>query len=72
MELGEALVARTVLESAGIECFLPDENMIQMAGGYEFALGGIRLQVLDSDAEAARELLRTHASADSQQGDQGE
>jgi len=65
--LEEAVVARTVLESAGIECFLADENMMHIAGPHGLILGGVRLQVLDSEAEAARELLRTLVPADSEQ-----
>ena len=60
MRLEEALVARGVLESAGIECFLADENMMHIAGPHGLVLGGVRLQVTDSDAQAAGELLRTH------------
>lgn len=59
--LEQAVVARTVLESAGIECFLADENMARIVGPYQAAAGGIRLQVLDSEAEAALELLRSYA-----------
>lgn len=65
--LEEALVARGVLESAGIECFLADENMMNIAGPHGLVLGGARLQVLDSDVEAARELLRANVPSASEQ-----
>lgn len=64
MRLEQAVVARTVLESAGIECFLADENMMRIFWPYQAAAGGVRLQVLDSDAELALELLRTQAPMD--------
>jgi hypothetical protein len=67
MRLEQAVVARTVLESAGIECFLADENMARIVGPYQAAAGGIRLQVLDSEAEAALELLRTQTPGDPEQ-----
>jgi len=68
MRLEQAVVARTVLESAGIECFLADENMARIAWPYiQVAAGGIRLPVLDSDAEAASELLRSYAPEARQQ-----
>jgi hypothetical protein len=53
----EALVAKSVLDSAGIGCFLGDENMIRM--GYLWnALGGVKLCVREEDAETAATLLR--------------
>ena len=61
VRLEEALVARGVLESAGVECFLADENMMRIAWPYQLAIGGVRLQVLESDAGAASELLRSRA-----------
>ncbi len=53
----EALVAKSVLDSAGIECFLGDENMIRMDWFWSNALGGVKLCVLEEDAEAAAALL---------------
>ncbi len=56
LNLLEAQVARGLLEAAGIECVLLD----QYASGIHWAhgdLGGIRLQVRESEAEAARALL---------------
>ena len=66
MRLEEAFVARAVLESAGIECFMADENMMHIAGPHGLVLGGVRLQVPDSDAQAAGELLRTHVPQEGQ------
>jgi len=56
-DLSEAIVARSVLESAGLFCFLQDENTIRMDWGWSNALGGLRLQVAAQDADRARELL---------------
>lgn len=56
LHLLEAQVARGLLEAAGIECVLLDEY----AAGIHWAhgdLGGIRLQVKESEAEVARALL---------------
>jgi hypothetical protein len=52
-----ALLAKSVLDSAGIESFLADINTIQMDWLWSNALGGISLQVRDADAIAAEEIL---------------
>lgn len=54
---GEALLARSVLESAGVGCFLLNENTIRNDWLWSNLLGGIRLQVAASDVEAAEALL---------------
>ena len=51
----EALLAKGYLESAGIECFLADANMARL--DWPLLVGGMRLQVSSSDAQAAIELL---------------
>lgn len=56
-DLSTASVAKSVLDSAGIESFLTDDSVIRMDWLYSNALGGIKLLVRDQDAEAARELL---------------
>jgi len=56
-DLSEAIVARAALETADIPCFLKDENMIRMNWGVSNFLGGLRLQVPESDATKALELL---------------
>ena len=53
----EALLARSVLESAGIESFLLNENTIRNDWLWSNLLGGIRLQVATSDVEAAEAVL---------------
>jgi hypothetical protein len=56
-DLSEALVARAVIESAGIFCFLKDENLVRLDWQVSNFIGGIRLQVAASDVEAANDIL---------------
>ncbi len=53
----EAMVARGALESAGIEAFLRDENIVRMDWFYANMVGGLRLQVAKEDVEAAETVL---------------
>ena len=52
-----AHVALSRLESEGIPCFLADEHIVNAQWLYSDAVGGVKLRVLDSDAEIARKLL---------------
>jgi len=56
-DLPEALLAKGSLESAGIESFLGDDNMVRLDWFISNLLGGIKLQVKTEDAEAANEIL---------------
>jgi Putative prokaryotic signal transducing protein len=56
-DMAEAFVARAVLEGAGIECFLQDENTVRMEWLWSNYIGGMRLKVLPEDEAEARELL---------------
>jgi hypothetical protein len=56
-DLPEALLAKGSLESAGIEAYLVDDNMIRMDWFISNLLGGIKLKVRTEDAEAAAEIL---------------
>jgi hypothetical protein len=56
-DLSEALVARAVIESAGIFCFLKDENLVRLDWQVSNFIGGIRLQVAAADVEAAKDIL---------------
>jgi hypothetical protein len=56
-DLPEALLAKGILDSAGIESFLVDENMVRMNWFISNLLGGIRLQVNRGDVEDAATLL---------------
>jgi hypothetical protein len=57
-DLSEAIVARTLLESAGVYVFLRDENLVRLDWQVSNFIGGIRLQVEDKDEATANELLR--------------
>jgi hypothetical protein len=52
------------LESADIECFTQDENMLRMAGWYSHILGGIKLRVRESEAQDAASILQHTAPID--------
>jgi hypothetical protein len=56
-DLSEALVARAVVESSGIFCFLKDENLVRLDWQFSNFIGGIRLQVAAADVEAAEAIL---------------
>jgi Putative prokaryotic signal transducing protein len=57
-DLPEALVAKSILESAGIDCFLADENMARIGGGlYSNLIGGTKLMLRPEDLETATQLL---------------
>jgi len=53
--VGEAQIAKLTLASKGIDSFLADEFMSSF---FPIAIGGIRLQVRESDAKMAEEILR--------------
>lgn len=56
-DLSEAIVGRAVIESAGIFCFLKDENLVRLDWQVSNFIGGIRLQVDATDVEAAQAIL---------------
>jgi len=60
-DLPEALLAKSVLDSAGIECFLGDDNLIRMDWLWSNLLGGIKLRVRQEDALVASRLLEGDA-----------
>jgi hypothetical protein len=60
----EFLLARTRLQSADIECFAYDENMLRIGGWHSHILGGIKLQVRESEAQDARAILLATAPLD--------
>lgn len=62
MTLPEALVAKSVLDSAGIESFLGDQNIIRMDWLLSNALGGVKLRVREEDVGAATALLSQSGS----------
>ena len=58
----EFVVIRGRLESEGIECFVQDELIVQVNPFYSNALGGIKLQVRESDYSQAVEIIGQDAS----------
>jgi len=56
-DLPEALLAKGSLESAGIECFLADENLVRLDWFISNFIGGIKLNVRAADAANAQHLL---------------
>lgn len=56
-DMPEALLAKGKLESAGIECFLGDDNMVRLDWFYSNLVGGVKLMVdAEQFAEASRVL----------------
>ncbi len=53
----EAMVAKSMLDSAGIESFLGDENLVRLDWFYSNLVGGIKLMVREKDAGTARTVL---------------
>jgi hypothetical protein len=53
-DLPDALLAKSILDSASIECFLADENIIRTNWLLSDFLGGVKLWVREEDADAAR------------------
>jgi Putative prokaryotic signal transducing protein len=56
-DLPEALLAKGSLESAGIECFLADENLVRLDWFISNFIGGIKLNVRAADVGNAQKLL---------------
>jgi hypothetical protein len=55
--LPEAHIIQSQLGGSGIKTFLPDECTVQNNWMWTNAMGGIRVQVLEEDAERAEEVL---------------
>jgi hypothetical protein len=69
-DTSEAIVARSVLDSAGIFCFLRDENLVRLDWQISNFIGGVSLQVGPEDAEAAEQLLSQPTPESIEYGDQ--
>jgi len=52
----EAHIVKSRLMDAGIQCFLSDENIGSQIG-YNQAIGGVKLNLLEKDVEAAKAIL---------------
>ncbi len=57
-DLPPAVVAKTKLDSAGIECLLINENMVRLDWFWSTAIGGVKLLVAQTDAADAIHLLQ--------------
>lgn len=55
----DAHMAKTYLESEGIEVILKDELMAQVYNFNSNAIGGVKLQVLESDVEKGLTILKS-------------
>jgi hypothetical protein len=53
----DAQLVRSRLEAAGFHPFVADENAALGTDGYALAIGGIRVQVPESEVTAVREFL---------------
>jgi hypothetical protein len=71
-DLEQATIARGLLQSAGIDCFLADENMVRMDWFWSNMIGNMRLLVREEDAEAAAEILAQPIPQTFLTGDGGE
>ncbi len=58
-DLPEALLAKGVLDSGGVESFLADDNMVRMDWFISNLLGGVKLQVAPEDVIEATQLLES-------------
>jgi hypothetical protein len=56
-DMPEALLAKSVLESAGIECLLADANIIRTDWLWSNLVGGVKLRVREEDLEEATRIL---------------
>ena len=56
-DLPEALLAKGSIESAGIECFMADDNLVRLDWFISNFIGGVKLLVHAKDAEAATQIL---------------
>jgi Putative prokaryotic signal transducing protein len=68
-DMPEAFVAKSLLEDAGIECFLQDDNVVRMDWFWSDAIGGIKLVVRQKDAEESERLLSEAAGNAGQGGE---
>lgn len=67
-DMPAAFVEKSVLEDAGIECFLQDDNVVRMDWLWSNAMGGIKLVVRQNEAEEAEKLLSQTAAVEPEDG----
>ena len=54
----DLVIARTLLESNNINCYVKDELTVQVHNFYSNAIGGIRLELSTDKVHLAKELLK--------------
>ncbi len=58
-DMPAAFVDKSVLDAAGIRCFLQDANVVRMDWLWSNAMGGIKLVVSEAESEDAEKILST-------------
>ncbi len=66
--LHEADIAKGLLDSCGVDCFLCDEHMHRVHPLTSEIIGGVRLQVAQQDFELAKELLKEYTPPEDPSG----
>jgi membrane protease YdiL (CAAX protease family) len=56
----DAEVQKLLLEENGIQAFLADDNLVGLNWFLSNAVGGVKLQVAEADADRANEILKQH------------
>ncbi len=59
----DAHLFRAFLGSRGMDAYLKDEHLIQFFWFYSSCAGGVKVDVMDSDAENATDAYRTYMKA---------
>ena len=63
-DLAAARMMQGLLQSAGIDCFIPDENLLSQASCLGGIVGGLRVQVRAADRERAQTMLDDYRAPD--------
>jgi hypothetical protein len=63
-DLAAARLVQGLLQSAGIDCFIPDENLLSQASYLAGIVGGLRVQVRTAERERAQAMLDDYRTPD--------
>src|ERR1700690_3215911 len=63
-DLAAARLMQGLLQSAGIDCFIPDENLLSQASCLGGSVGGLRVQGRAADRERAQTMLDDYRAPD--------
>lgn len=58
--LHEAAILKSRLQAEGIQCYSKDENTLQVQPFYSNAVGGVKIQVLESDVMKANKIVQDY------------